>query len=343
MPHLSQAQVAAAAGVCQATVSLALRGHPRIPEETRRHVVAVAAELGYKRDPLLSAMAALVRTRKASPGSRIAMVAGIPLKNVHGSPFTRRYFKAIKSRAMRLGYGLDEFSLARRGMTPAALVRILQSRGIRGVVFSFFDPGTRIDMDLTGFACASMSYNVVEPRLHHSENDHFQVMLTALDRLRALGYRRIGVFMARFIREFVQDRYRAAIAVRNDPPEFSVFLNEFEEPDHVVAKNFDTVAAWMRSNRLDALLTLSPAWLPAVRRAGFVVPADLAFASLDIPPGVTRLAGICQGYEAAAAAAVDLVEEQLHRGDRGIPEFPKLITLPGVWKDGQTCPPRLRA
>jgi len=46
--------VASAAGVCPATVSLALRNHPSIPEKTRERIRKVADDLGYLPNPRIS-------------------------------------------------------------------------------------------------------------------------------------------------------------------------------------------------------------------------------------------------------------------------------------------------
>ena len=46
----TQRDLAAACGVSVATVSLALRGHPRISAERRAAIVSAAEELGYRLD-----------------------------------------------------------------------------------------------------------------------------------------------------------------------------------------------------------------------------------------------------------------------------------------------------
>ena len=48
--------VALKAGVHRTTVSLALREHPRIPAATRMRIKAIAAKLGYRINPLVSAL-----------------------------------------------------------------------------------------------------------------------------------------------------------------------------------------------------------------------------------------------------------------------------------------------
>ena len=52
-----QRAVAEHLGLSQATVSMALAGHPRIPAETRDRVLAAADELGYRPNPALRSLA----------------------------------------------------------------------------------------------------------------------------------------------------------------------------------------------------------------------------------------------------------------------------------------------
>ncbi len=69
---VSVADVAAAAGVSPSTVSRALRNHPDIPRTTCERIQALALEMGYRPDPLISALLAR-RYRKG--GAEIGTIA----------------------------------------------------------------------------------------------------------------------------------------------------------------------------------------------------------------------------------------------------------------------------
>ena len=58
------ALLAKATGYSTATVSLALRHHPRISDTTRREIAAKAEELGYRPNPMVRALMADVRQRE---------------------------------------------------------------------------------------------------------------------------------------------------------------------------------------------------------------------------------------------------------------------------------------
>jgi LacI family transcriptional regulator len=58
--------IATIACVSQVTVSLALRSHPRIPESTRKRIEAIARQIGYRPDPMLSSLVAYRNSVKDS-------------------------------------------------------------------------------------------------------------------------------------------------------------------------------------------------------------------------------------------------------------------------------------
>ena len=64
--RVTQQDVALRAGVHRTAVSLALKKHPSIPAETRERIEAVAAEMGYVPDPMLSALAAYRGSRRTA-------------------------------------------------------------------------------------------------------------------------------------------------------------------------------------------------------------------------------------------------------------------------------------
>lgn len=89
--------VAQQAGVSTATVSLALAGHPRIPEATRQRIQSVARELGYA--PNASARG-LVRRSPSVIGVVFVAGRGQALAN----PYVYEMLAGIQQTANRAGY-----------------------------------------------------------------------------------------------------------------------------------------------------------------------------------------------------------------------------------------------
>jgi hypothetical protein len=105
---ITMKDVADAAGVARSTVSLALRHDPSIPEETRNRILAAAEKVGYKVNPLVSAlMTSLHERRRKMRHTVLAYVTSDP----EFAPW-RSYQMFIEmqegatSRARDLGYQL---------------------------------------------------------------------------------------------------------------------------------------------------------------------------------------------------------------------------------------------
>src|ERR1700712_5330659 len=62
--RISLRDIAAEVGVSHVTVSLALRGDPRIPAARRQEIAEAAERLGYRPDPMLSSLAAYRQAKK---------------------------------------------------------------------------------------------------------------------------------------------------------------------------------------------------------------------------------------------------------------------------------------
>ena len=94
------------------------------------------------------------------------------------------------------------------------------------------------------------------------------------------------------------------------------------------------VRRWIRKNRLEAII--SPGVLP-FHEWGLRVPEKLGFASLDLwGKHAASVAGIEQQRGALASAAVDMLMTLLWRNQRGVPEHPMSLLIPGSWVAGET-------
>ncbi len=129
--RISYADIAVAAGVDKSTVSLALSGHPRIPETTRARIREVAKRLGYAPDPALASLAAQRwQGRRDHKGLVLAFVCD----DIRAAePELKAYLAGVRRQAKLLGYGVEVFSLADYP-SVAALLRVVEQRGLRGMV-----------------------------------------------------------------------------------------------------------------------------------------------------------------------------------------------------------------
>jgi LacI family transcriptional regulator len=99
--------VARASGYSRAAVSMALRGDPSIPEETRDRIQAVAQRIGYRANPLVAALMSLQRQRRPTTRNTTTVAfltshpADFPWRK---QPVYQRMFAGAEHRAGELGF-----------------------------------------------------------------------------------------------------------------------------------------------------------------------------------------------------------------------------------------------
>src|SRR5580658_8310055 len=118
------------AGVSNATVSLALRNHPRIRPEVRERIQQIAVKAGYKTDALVANLLAQLRTKKTHTyQSTLGLLSAWENPALHEATQTfLEWIAGCEERAASLGYGLDKFSLVDPPVTSERLVKILHAR-----------------------------------------------------------------------------------------------------------------------------------------------------------------------------------------------------------------------
>lgn len=329
------AVIAEQAGVSKTTVSLALRNHPSIPAATCQRIQELAARVGYRPDPFVAAlMANCRRNRPVTQTALIAYVTGYGVAETRQSSFLRRHYQGAQDRASQLGYKLEVFSMAAARMTSRRLSEILYARAIHGVLVGPFPkPHSELALAWEKFAPATIGFALERPAMSRVDNDHVINMHTAVQALRTAGYRRIGLCMYAEGEELAQYRNRMAYlnAHYAMPKRHQVPLCEPEIFDR------ERVLAWFHQHRPEVVLSINTEVRDWLQEAGLRVPDDVGFASLNLPAEeVGRISGILNNYEQVAASAVDLIEEALHRNERGLPASPKLILMNGAWVPGQT-------
>lgn len=127
-------QVAEKAGVSVATVSYVMNGSGRVSEKTKKHVIAVAKELGFVRDDT----AARLRTGQSK-------LLGVILNNIE-NPFFSELVAGIELAAYRLGY-LTLISTAQNDHErQTKLLQSMVSQGVGAVILSPVHETTDADL-----------------------------------------------------------------------------------------------------------------------------------------------------------------------------------------------------
>lgn len=327
--------VARAAGVSVAAVSLALRRDPSIPETTRIRVEDAAVRLGYRRNPLVAALMAGLRGRH--PRRRDAHVLAYIDSFPEDMPpqaraSLQRFQVGAREEAGRQGYALERFRLGLGGLSEERIQRVLTGRGIRGVVFAPFpSTGTRLGVGWEAFALAAIGFSLEFPRLHRAVNHQLQSVQLALACLTERGYRRIGLAVTRHEDLRARRHWLSSVLLaRHDHPAGkSAFPLLYEDEITRTA-----LQAWMLRERPDVVVSSELGVRTMVEGAARRARRRIGFAHLHLVEPLMGCSGIDQNNERVAAAAVDLVVEQLHANSFGPPANPKTVLIEGTWVDG---------
>ena len=334
--------IAEKAGVSRMTVSLALRGDPRVSKETQALIQEIAAELGYQPNAKVSrAMAELAKSRHVEADERLAFLTSE--KTEHRWKEWRHNvecYEGARKRALEYGYVLEPFWLRQPNHSPEETGRVLWARGIDGVMVAplgndFDQDGLRtFDFDWDKFSVVELAETLDEPRFDCARHDHFDGMLLALFSLESLGYRRIGLVLDSMLDVRTRHRWYSAYLLWKSVRGFSEELPVMFYDQFAV----ENVARGIHQMKLEALVSPRLTLGAELETAGFCVPEDIGVAGLDRPSDdKSGLSGISQNTEAIGSAAADLLVGLVHRGEKGIPAFPSQKICDGLWVEGRTA------
>ncbi len=355
---LRLADIARLAGVSTMTVSRALRGGTDCNKSTRQKIEQIAKSLGYKTNPLVSIYQAHVRKARAPAyQATLAWFNDWPDKgHFETTLWDMGLWLGASRRASQLGYTLEEYWTGTSSpLTPDQVAqcanrcaRILNSRGIPGMILSNLFNEDFGWWEWPGLAISSIGEHMPSPTSPHRASseisnelyhtiftDWFANMRLACDKLRQLGYRRIGLMLSTWHNEHSQRRYSGAFLDQHS------FWPACERlPIFCADRIGDTMPeglpSWLRNNRPDAIIcseNKAPGWLKA---CGYSVPGDIGLAHLTLAPDVKDWTGIDPDLEAIGAASVDVLVNQLHHNERGRPRQPSCTSFRGVWRAGIT-------
>ena len=340
--NLSQYEIARRTGLSRSTVSRALSNHPAISETTRRKVKEVAEKLGYKKNPLVSMLVAQLRSTKTkSIQQSLTYISDQPPEacDVSVRSTNARYYQGVVKRADQLGYTVDLIYRLQQGMTGQKLQRILRARGVRGILISPRQvPLGHLSLNWKQYAVVSLVNPLPSLAVHYVSPFSFNNLGLALRVLCKYGYRRIGYAISNRTDQWANLAFSARYAIFcKDHPESASIppLTDWGRDD---ADDIPSFERWFSSHRPEVIIHAGDSIPFFLKTLKIKPPKDVATCNLILPQGDLRQAGINQLEEAVGMAAVDLLVEQLHNNELGIPLSQKAVCVQGKWVNGLTCP-----
>lgn len=340
-PKVSMRDIAREAKLHFTTVSLALRNSPKLNADTRARVQALAKEMGYRPDPMLSALNARRHAnRPVQFKATIAWIHNWPNPaHLYGCKEFYEYYVGACERADERGYHVEEFSLCAPGITIPRLHRILSARNIQGVLLAPQpEAGRFLDLKYSEISAVSFGFSMHPALLHLVTNHHYHTMSTLLQKAIELGYRKPALCIPKEWNLKVASVWQSVLllfqeeqsGLKKIPPFWAPWGSPLDENFH----------RWITTYKPDLLISTSDT-ARAVKKLGFRIPEDIAFASPFLNRDEPVLSGMHQNDRAIGQKAVDMVIGMLQRGETGIPETPVRMMVESTYHPGQTMPVRM--
>jgi len=330
-------EIARRAGVSVATVSLALRGRGGVARKTVERVKAVAEEVGYRPNPLLSSLASKkFRSVDVVAGTPVAIFT-LPVNQ--GKDWPRFYNEALEKWAKELGYA-PTFYRIDSSARPDVIYRELYHRMAQGIVvlggleenrfYTSFD-WAQFCVVQCGRFFGFQPFHIVRPNIYQAVKMVFQ-------ELQALGYRRIGYAAGRHPQHMEDDdaRFGAAVAMEvsllRAKDRVPVFTGQHSDAEALVK--------WVKRHNPEVVIGFSPAVFWVLRDAGFDIPGDLGFASMhsqeEAPESRVTCSGALQNQDEIARQSILLLDQLIRNRERGTPVQCLDVLVRSTWLPGNT-------
>ena len=322
--------IAAAAGVCVATVSLAMRNHPSIPPETRERIQVTANKLGYRPNARVAElMGTIRRNRSVEEMTEAAAMFWSDASRARVRSFThlRELEDAARARCARAGFDLECFYQDEGTEAGArATERVLRARGIRGVILAplIRRPQRHLEWAWENFSVVIAGSGQWHPEFHRVRFSHFEDVGLIVHHLLQRGRKRIALVADTRVDNRSQHAMTGGF--------FAVVPPEVRRADSVYVSNGRDRRAfgkWLEEQRPEALIVGSSealAWLAERKDAPEVVVT-----SRELAPEAKRCAGVKQDYAALGEAAAEQLLGLLSFNQTGVPANPLRVYLRGRW------------
>jgi len=335
-PEANVQKIAEATGLAKSTVSLALRGRPRVAPATRRRVLEAAAAMGYRPSPAMGALAARRWRGRKSPESVIAV-----LHPPGGA--AARLPAGVEGELARLGYSWECHPVEAKG-SQARLGKMLYHRGILGLLLPEHPLLRSLeDFPWQHFCAVQAGLLQGDFPVDMVRYNPFDTVAAAWARVARLGYRRIGGFFLHHDEGpcIIEAKAMAAFEYyqRRAPRDF------VRIPGQLVPLRKADVAlqAWLGEFAPDVVIgsleMLHAALGTAAEKAGAAGGKPPAFVSLRVHPDNPRVAGFHNHQSEVMLVALRHLDQLIRSGRRGPAQPPRLtLVVEPQWKPGASLP-----
>lgn len=342
--YVTQKQIAEALGVSSMTVSLALRGHTKISESTRKQVQQMAKKLGYVPDPGLRALADYRSgSRKiSSRWNEVALIHNWPSEAMwKESEFYQSWRTELETAAAERGIRISEFWLGPEGERSRAVFRQLRNRGISGVFvapLSPDDPEPILSIPRRGFQVVTFGPEHLFPDYHTVQFDFYENLRLAWKVLWERGCRKIGLMYLAFHGWRTGHAWPAAYYVENLlNPGWHGKCRPLVLQDDDISLRRQAYLNWIAREKFDAVISSYGRiyeWNQELKN-----PPEVAMVNVRNP----HHQGIDLNLPHMAEIAVELLYMDMQNSLTNRTSPPFRIHVPGKWVDAAKSGPAATA
>ena len=347
-PRVTQNDLARAAGVSKAAVSLALNDRPEVSEDLKKRIRELAEELGYRRDPVLSQIAASRwKNTSASAGSVLAYVAVLRPDPTPGSkprkqdPEKDTQFQGAAIRALELGYKMEFFGCANASQARS-ISKEIYSRGIKGVILSAIYFQEFVDVfDWKHIAAVAIHDGYVQPPVEQFTPSYVHSLRICWDKALAAGSKRPGIVLFHEMCEHYINFILSACTTK--------LQSELKESSRLPIHYFDAedrkaFIGWFKKYKPDVVIGFNDYHYWNLLEEGIRIPEEARFISMlrdddsARAPWTNPVAGMTLPQNQMGMEAMDRLDALLRQGQIGLPELPTIHRLGSRWQEGASFP-----
>jgi len=325
-------EVATLAKVSPATAASALRDEGRIKAATRERVLQAARTLGY----VPNRAAALLASRRYRDPEAVAGLTIVLLSHqgqADQGEERNRHIAQTERRAHELGYQFEHRDLW--GQSIRDIGRQLEARGVAGLVIGRIWPTeTPLPLPWNSFALVAETRTFLDPPMHRVRQAAFADVQCAWNACLEAGYTRIGPAIMSHQPPIADDleRYAAVAACQKPLPK-----RQRIPPLLTAIGDMNALTKWVERHRPDAVIGFHiggyyalQSWAAAT---GHPMPG---FISLHASRHHPHIAGLMENRPVLARETINLLDQQLREGHRGLPEYPIEIAVPSLFQPGSS-------
>jgi len=321
-PRVGLRDIAAAAGVCLMTVSLSLRGSPKISAATRHRIQVLAEQMGYQPDPEISRLMRHLRSSRTTQGKvGLVIIDFYPSADFAENSYNQRIRQVAIQRATELGFSTTVLHAAAFDFNLKHLLKVVRHRGLEGAVLLPTISTTKLvpTADWSDISVVATSNSILAPRFHSVVPHQFANMMRLIETMQSRGHRRICAIFDEFFDERTAHNFTAAVNWHHHGHRTLVLPSRMAAPEKAAL-----VAHWIEKHQPDMIFAqasdaVSDA-LPRLHRVRQRSPFEIVGLGAGSGSSISHLD---ERSELVGSGAVDLLAGMIYYHETGIPEHPR--------------------